>query len=435
MRRADAERQQDKTESETEAAWQAHEWMRMSELCYSISMTEADPQARTSGRPFMGLAVLMSMACAGVPLTDTAKSLMARIARNPLDAEALMDLSIISHLWFKHDLGLATQALALRIRRCYSLPAAGVPALRLLALMHPGDLAANAPLEFLLQDSDVALEMLFLDPEAPLPEALPEHDLVIVAVAESAAARPLLERIAQAMPNTPFVNRPERIARLARESVSKMLQGLPGVAMPPTATVPRAALEKGAPFPYPLIVRPLDSHAGQGLEKIGDAAALQAYLAEHAEAAFSLSPFVDYRDADGLYRKYRVVIVDGKAYAGHMALSDHWMIHYLNAHMSESEAKRAEEAAFMADFDAAFGRRHAAALEAIDRAAGLDYLVIDCAESHSGALLVFEIDSAAVIHGMDPADTFPYKQNQVRKIVAAFRALLQSRMEKARGAG
>ena len=47
---------------------------------------------------------------------------------------------------------------------------------------------------------------------------------------------------------------------------------------------------------------------------------------------------------------------------------------------------------------------------------------------------MFEIDSAAVIHGMDSADTFPYKQAQVRKIFAAFRALLQSRMEILRAA-
>ena len=400
-------------------------------------MNEDYPPATGENRSLMGLAVLMGMACAGVPLTDTAKSLMARIAHDPGDADALMDLSIVSHLWFKRDLGLATQAQALKITRRYRLPAKSEPALRLLALMRHGDLAANAPLEFLVQDSDVTLEMLFLDPAAPFPDALPEHDLIIVAIAESSDSAAVLERIVQAAPRlpAPLLNRPERIARLARDSVSAMLQGLPGVEIPPTATVARAALEHGAPFAYPLIIRPLDSHAGLGLEKIADGAGLQHYLAQHDETGFYLSPFIDYRNADGLYRKYRVVIVDGQAYAGHMALSEHWMIHYLNAHMSDSAAKRAEEAAFMEHFDAGFGARHAGALKAIAAAAGLDYLVIDCAESASGKLLVFEIDSAAVIHGMDPADTFPYKQAQVRRIFAAFRAMLQSRIENMRGAG
>ena len=420
-----------KTEQQESQTEDAHEWMQARDMRYSISMTEAYPPKR----PFMGLAVLMSMACAGVPLTDTAKSLMTRIAQDPADAEALLDLSIISHLWFKHELGLASQAQALKIKRHFHLPARHEPALRLLALMHPGDLAANAPLEFLVQDSDVALDLLFLDPDAPFPDVLPEHDLIIVGIAESTAAAGLLAKIAKALPDTPIINRPECIARLARDSVSAMLRGLPGVDIPPAMPVSRAGLGQGVPFTYPIIVRPLDSHAGQGLEKIDDDAGLHAYLAQHGEATFYVSPFIDYRNVDGLYRKYRIVIIDGHAYAGHMALSGHWMIHYLNAHMSDSEAKRAEEAAFMATFDDDFGKRHAMALQAIMQAAQLDYLVIDCAESPSGKLLVFEIDSAAVIHGMDPVDTFPYKQAQVQKVFAAFRAMLQSRMEKARAMG
>ena len=91
---------------------------------------------------------------------------------------------------------------------------------------------------------------------------------------------------------------------------------------------------------YPLIVRPLDSHAGQGLVKIDTPGELAAYLQARPEPTFFLSRFVDYRDADGLYRKYRVVLVDGQAYAGHMAISEHWMIHYLNAHMSASGKAR-----------------------------------------------------------------------------------------------
>ena len=77
----------------------------------------------------------MTMACSGIPLTDTATRLMARVKRNPSDAYALMDLAIISHLWFKHDIGLATQAQALRLSRHYRLPARGVATVRLLALM------------------------------------------------------------------------------------------------------------------------------------------------------------------------------------------------------------------------------------------------------------------------------------------------------------
>lgn len=78
----------------------------------------------------------------------------------------------------------------------------------------------------------------------------------------------------------------------------------------------------------------------------------------------------------------------------------------------------------MEGFDEDFARRHGAAIEAIDRRLGLDYLVIDCAETAAGELLVFEVDTGAVVHSMDPADLFPYKLPAMRKVFDAFRALL-----------
>ena len=120
----------------------------------------------------------------------------------------------------------------------------------------------------------------------------------------------------------------------------------------------------------------------------------------------------------------RVVLIDGAPYAGHMGISTHWMIHYINADMTESAAKRAEEAQFMAGFEAGFARRHEQALRALAERLGLDYVVIDCAETRDGKLLIFELDTGAVLHSMDPVDLFPYKPPQMQKVFAAFRELL-----------
>ena len=406
-----------------------------------MSNAPMDESPEAPEAPLMGLAVLMTKACSGIPLTDIANQLIERLKRNPRDANALMDLAVISHLWFKHDIGLATQARALQVRRLYQLPAREGAKIRLLAVMQHGDLAANTPLEFLVQDSGIALDMLYLDPVRGLPSGLPEHDLIFIAIGESESSRPLLKLLAHQMAdwNRPVLNHPERISRLSRDSVSSMLQSLPGIDMPVSVQISSTILAQLgtelsaltavlADGQYPVIVRPVDSHAGHGLEKIDGPGELAVYLQARPEPAFFLSRFVDYRNADGLYRKYRIVLVDGQAYAGHMAISEHWMIHYLNAHMSASQEKRDEEAAFMRDFDTGFGARHRQALQAIDQAAGLDYLVIDCAEAPDGRLLVFEIDSAAVIHAMDSAQLFPYKQAQARKVFGAFHALLEKRL-------
>ena len=111
----------------------------------------------------------------------------------------------------------------------------------------------------------------------------------------------------------------------------------------------------------------------------------------------------------------------------HMAIADQWNIWYLNAGMAESAAKRLEEAAFFHTFDFGFGRRHRTALKGLIERVGLDYFIVDCAETPAGDLLVFEIDNTAVVHDMDSAELYPYKPPQMHKIFDAFTAMLERR--------
>ncbi|MDE1981777.1 MAG: RimK family alpha-L-glutamate ligase [Betaproteobacteria bacterium] len=389
---------------------------------------------------FHGMAALMTQAFRGVDLTPIGNELIERAGKHPgvESAATLLDLSILLHLKGSHDIALSVQAQALQLRQIYTLPAAREPSIRLLAFMTPGDLSANTPLEFLAQGSDIELTLLYLSPTLPFPQQVPEHDVAFVAVGESESSQPLLRalsELAKIWPR-PVLNAPERIARLSRSEVSRLLSDAPGVAIPHAARISREQLQRLAAgenlagmLPdasgYPIIVRPLDSHAGKGLIKAEAAESLASYLEVHSEPEFFVARFVDYRGDDGLFRKYRIVLIDGKPYASHMALSDHWMIHYLNGGMTESAEKRAEEALFMERFDTGFAARHKQALEAIHERMGLDYLVIDCAETCDGELLVFEVDSSAVVHAMDPEDLFPYKRPQMEKVFSAFKALLQ----------
>jgi hypothetical protein len=177
----------------------------------------------------------------------------------------------------------------------------------------------------------------------------------------------------------------------------------------------------------PVIVRPRGSHAGVGLARIDTSAAMIGYLEERPEQEFFLSRFVDYSSSDGLFRKYRIVVVDGRPYACHMAISEQWNIWYLNAGMMFSESKRREEALFMRGFDELFMPRHMRALTEMIERVGLDYFTIDCAENQSGELLIFEADNTAVVHNMDSPEHFPYKPPQMRKVFEAFARMLYRR--------
>jgi hypothetical protein len=305
---------------------------------------------------------------------------------------------------------------------------------------------ANSPYEFLIEGQPVALDLLYITPTRGLPAQVPEHDVLLVAIAESDVNQPLLACLEQALRNwpRPVINRPQRISQLSRDATCALLAEIPGLTMPTAQRVARTALEQccrpagqASSLPdclngvdYPIIIRPIDSHAGLGLSKIESLAELTAYLVNATEPFFFVSPFIDYRSSDGLFRKYRLILIDGKPYVCHMAISQRWMVHYLNADMLENAAHRAEEAQFMANFDTGFAVRHAAALQALYTQIGLDYVGIDCAETPDGRLLIFEVDSNMVVHNMDPAATFPYKKVQMPKLFHAFAQLLARRCGK-----
>jgi hypothetical protein len=386
----------------------------------------------------IGVAALTKMAFDGLDLGPLWNSLLEDVVRTPSNAAAVMDMSVVAQLLGDQPSGLALQSGALKFERLYrSNCSAGKPRLRVLALAAPTDIGGNTPIEFLIEDSDVELYTLYVVPGMPLPAPLPEHDVAFVVAPGSESTRDSLFAIGKLVGGwpRPVLNAPRKIAELDRDRLHVLLKSVPGLDLPATQRVTReqlesigqtktpirACLDDGA---FPLIVRPMDSHAGRGLAKIEQPSEIEEYLTQQREDSFFLSRFVDYSSPDGLFRKYRIVFVDERPYACHMAISDQWKIWYLNADMAESTAKRAEEERFMTTFDDTFAQRHGKALDEIVRRVGLEYFAIDCAETKRGELLLFEADNAMIVHNMDPADLFPYKPPQMRKIFCAFIAML-----------
>ncbi|HZL39201.1 MAG TPA: hypothetical protein VFC45_02855 [Pseudolabrys sp.] len=386
----------------------------------------------------IGLPALCQMAFDGLDLAPVWNALVHRVTAQPGDAAALLDLSTIAQLQGRPGDRSELQAAALKLQRVYRRPAAVNTdrPLRLLAFMAPGDFMANTPLEFMLEGSSIVLDMMYVVPGTTLPKP-PEHDVALVAIDESDETAPVLREISKFVKSwpRPVVNAPDRIARLTRAGTWELLKSAPHVVMPKNARIDRRTLTAIAAGDvaiesildgggFPIIARPSWSQAGMGLVKLETASAIQTYLAEWADAEFYLAPFVDYRSRDGLFRKARIAVIEGRPFVCHMAISQHWMIHYLNADMRNDAAKRAEEARFMADFDAGFGARHAEAFREIAERTGLEYLPIDCAETKDGKLLVFEAGTAMIVHAMDPPELFPYKRPQMEKVFKAFHAML-----------
>ena len=394
----------------------------------------------------IGFARLTTLAFNGIDLRPLRDELFARVAGGTASAGEGLDLALIAQLLGEKQTGLAIQTEVLAFHRLFRSPCSAVPPkLRVLALAADIDMGGNTPIEFLLEESGIELKTLYVIPGVELPSQLPDHDVAIMIASDSDECREALRIIDEVAPRwpRPMLNPPQFVGNLDRDKLHRLLQGIDGLEIPATVCVSAAQVSDvarsvvsfadiAAELRFPVIVRPRGSHAGVGLAKIDDGAALARYLAERTEQEFFVSRFVDYAGEDGLFRKYRVVFVDGRPYACHMAIADRWDIWYLNAGMSDNAAKRLEEATFMHTFDIGFARRHATALAGMAERVGLDYFTIDCAENKRGDLLIFEADNTAVVHNMDSPELFAYKPPQMRRIFDAFAAMLVGRARQGR---
>ncbi len=389
------------------------------------SLVEMDLQ------PIVALATLERMKRDSVP------EFLTQILARPGVANLLMNqfnlFSITGNANFARE--MLNRALELQV--IYRVEGSKQPSIRLLALMGPGDMTDNTPLDYLIEDSDIRLDLLYILPDKPLPDAIPDHDVAIVALGESSKNQPvlaLMDKLIAHWPR-PVLNQPKHILLCSRDHAYQQLNSIPGVLIPPTLRFRRQELERVAGLElaadklftgsnYPITVRPVDTQGGQGLSKIENAEELAAYLNANKTQEFYVSLYIDYRGSDRLYRKLRIALIAGLPYICHLAISEHWIVHYQSADMSSSTGKREEEEHFMRDFDTGFAVRHREALRSIADHLALDYVVLDCAETQDGKLLVFEVDNRGWVHATDPLEIFPYKQPAMRKVFAAFRAML-----------
>lgn len=394
------------------------------------------PASDAASLPRLGLARLLGDAVRGRDIMVHTAPLLQR-ARNQHDANAMLDLSLLLQLKFQRSLALALQRAALAQTQVYAGRAQTPGALKLLVIKAPGDLMTNTPIECLLERQGVEVTDLYLDIGLPWPEILPAHDLVFVAISVSDRHRALLMRMSGYLRDrtTGVLNAPDLIQNLSRDRAFHMVRDIDSVRMAETRRLRcselRAILPSGetevSGLPFPLIIRPVDSHAGTNLERLDGVGALADYLERVDAAEYFVGEFIDYASADGCYRKLRVVLIGGVPYVCHLGISTHWMVHYPYAEMLAHPERRAEEAALLGGAPSAFVERHAAAFAALYARFGLDYLGMDCAETPDGRLLIFEFANALVVHDFDDPQAFPYKSPQMQKTFSAFGRFLRQR--------
>jgi len=349
------------------------------------------------------------------------------VARDPGDGDAYRMLSDIAFVRGDGAAGLALQRSALERQRLYSRIAPDERR-RVVVLCAPGDFTANAPLELVTDPVTTTLHQYYCVEGADAAE-IPAADVAVVAMGESPWVVPHLRIANRLLRRTglPAINRPSRILGSNRAKLARTVAGMRDLTMAPVVDTPRAVLA-AATEGFPLAVRPLGSQAGERFERLEDAAQRDAYLDANADAAFFVSPFVPYANADGYYRKYRYAIVDGEPYPYHLGISTRWKVHYYSTVDDHRLWMREEEARFLTDGDGGRTDGLTDALRGLAARMGLEYFCADCTIGPDGRPLLFEADAAMLVHGIDPTGEFAYKRPQQQRIFAAFEAMLDRRI-------
>jgi tetratricopeptide (TPR) repeat protein len=365
-------------------------------------------------------------------LDSAIESFQQAAVLNPGDAESIYWIGGIKQKVGETEAAKAAYAEAARIQPLIRRPAAKSPAdFRVLALYAP--FAGNTPTEFLFKDCvyDTDTLALFASSEYDSESLKQGVQVVVNLVSDADQAGGLLPLVADLVGrlDKPTVNDPRKILRTTRNHVADLLEGIPGCRIPKVlrqnagSDLSVATLQAALASPSSILVRPAGTHGGDDFEKVESPLELDAVVAHRPDNDRYFIEYVDYRSADGYFRKYRFIFVDGQILPYHLAIADDWKVHHNNTDMADHQWMQREEAAFLNDPADVFTPGHYQLLREIQQRVGLEYFGIDCGLDRSGDLVVFEVNASMLVHAHN--EQFPYKDPFVRRIKLAFDEMLR----------
>jgi hypothetical protein len=256
---------------------------------------------------------------------------------------------------------------------------------------------------------------------------LPPHHVVFNTITDAERNAVALERARGivARSEAPIVNSPDAVLATTRIGLAERLRDIPDVIVPATRLFSRddAVPDVG----WPLLLRAPGFHSGQHflrIERPDEVAGALARLPGDELLAIEALPA---QSADGLFRKYRMMIVDGALYPMHAAISSQWKVHFFSAEMTQHPERRAEDEAFLVSPESVLGAPALRALHAIRTRLELDYGGIDFALDERGRILVFEANATMTVPSPPSAAQWNYRRAPVARILEATRSMLLDR--------
>ena len=202
-----------------------------------------------------------------------------------------------------------------------------------------------------------------------------------------------LENLRKSAPaNIPFFNLPADVMKTTRDNIYQLLQGIDKLHVPKTVRIqPKSPSDiydaiKKEGLEFPVIFRQAGDHGGKSTIRIDDDGE-QFYPFALDGRDYYLTQFVDYKE-EGLYKKYRLVVVDGEVFLRHIMFSNSWMVHN-KSQLGKMKERQKVSGSFNKDIKPFVQP----IITQIYNRLGLDYFGIDCNIDQNMNILVFEINA------------------------------------------
>ena len=262
---------------------------------------------------------------------------------------------------------------------------------------------------------------------------LPFHHLVFNAIGDADLCREALEKSIDLLKTsqTPVINNPETVLNTGRIVNASRLAALPGVRSSRMHLIAKADFyakqEILSQYAYPFLMRSPGFHGGNHFARITNSDDLQSAFKELPGENLLLIEYLDSHSSDKLFRKYRIMFINGLLYPIHMAISENWNVHYFSSEMEENEAYRSEEASFLCDFKGHLGETVITALMRISLALELDYCGIDFGIDGNDKLLLYEANPTMLINPPTHEKKWDYRREAASSALSATRNMFLKR--------
>jgi glutathione synthase/RimK-type ligase-like ATP-grasp enzyme len=228
------------------------------------------------------------------------------------------------------------------------------------------------------------------------------------------------------------LNEPSRVETSTRDRVAELLAGIDGVILPSTRrfrpTSPDDVAELWRQTGERVLLRRAGQHGGVGtvlLERPEDLTKLYAVALDGSD--YYMTEFVDYRSADGYFRKLRVAVVDGEPFVRHQIAGAGWNVHMASRTYGADDPLGREEASLLDRFEREWKPLIAERVRTIAERLGLDFFGIDCHVTADGDLLLFEANATMNLL-VNPAAGPNMWQRCIDRMLDALVLMIRARM-------